>query len=431
MRKDFVLLLILVLFSSSTLVSLPVNAQFQGNITISSDGSISPSSAPLAQAGNTYALTGDVTGNITVNRTNAILDGGGRTIRGRVVVQALSSGVIKNCVITDTTIGLRLLDCSNVQVVSNTITKTGVNGILFYQSFDSHAIQIVGGRSNVVVGNNLADNFEGICLMETERNLIVANNITGSGNPTMFYSYGLAIWESSNNSIYHNNFIDNKLQTNVHPFTNVLQNMWDNSHQDGGNYWSDYWAQLEEFRKTHPNAESIYFLDDRNIDFHPLMQPFNILTYRLEIPAPTISILSPITQTYNNSNVPIDFVVDTTVNWTGYSLDREGNVTITGNPTPTMLRNGLHNVTIYANDTFGNMDASETVSFTVDAPEPFPLVPVAAAVVLISLGLLILSWKIKPRSGAVTPRRSQTTTKCSLNRVNSLFPHTPRWWRNA
>jgi len=396
MRKGFVLLLVLVLIYSSTLIFLPVKAQFQGNITISSDGSINPSSAPLAQAGNTYALTGDVTGNITVNRTNAILDGGGRTIRGGVVVQALSSGVIKNCVITDTTIGLRLLDCSNVQVVNNTITKTGVNGILYYQYFDSHAILIVGGRSNVIVGNNLADNFEGICLMETERNLIVANNITGSGNPTMFYSYGLAIWESSNNSIYHNNFIDNKLQTNVSPFTNVPQNMWHNNQLDGGNYWSDYWARLEEFRKTHPNAESIYFLDERNIDFHPLMQPFNISAYRLEIPAPKISILSPITQTYNNSNVPIDFVVDTTVNWTGYSLDREGNVTITGNTPLTMLRNGLHNLTVYATDTFGNMGASEPVNFTVDVPETFPLVPVAAAVVIavaVAAGLLLTRRK--------------------------------------
>jgi hypothetical protein len=43
------------------------------------------------------------------------------------------------------------------------------------------------------------------------------------------------------------------------------------------------------------------------------------------------------------------------------------------------LANGFHNVTVYAKDTFGNTGASETVSFTLKVPEPFPTTVAAVA----------------------------------------------------
>jgi len=112
--------------------------------------------------------------------------------------------------------------------------------------------------------------------------------------------------------------------------------------------------------------------------------------------APRISLLSPLNQTYYNSSVSVVFTVDKPVNWTGYSLDDQQNVTVPGNSSLTDLSNGLHNFTIFSNDTYGNMGASETVSFTVDVPEPFPFVPVAfavavIAVVFVAAGLLLVS----------------------------------------
>jgi hypothetical protein len=113
--------------------------------------------------------------------------------------------------------------------------------------------------------------------------------------------------------------------------------------------------------------------------------------------APEIKILTPANQTYNESNVSIVFTVNKPLNWTGYSLNEEGNVTVTGNFTLISLPNGIHNVTVYANDTLGNMGVSETIIFTVAVPElvpePFPVVPVAAAsiavVVAVGAGLLV------------------------------------------
>jgi hypothetical protein len=83
---------------------------------------------------------------------------------------------------------------------------------------------------------------------------------------------------------------------------------------------------------------------------------------------------------YNESSVDLVFTTDEAANWTGYSLDGEQNVTVTGNITIADLPNGSHTLAVYANDTLGNMGTSETVFFTVKEPEqePFPTATVAA-----------------------------------------------------
>ena len=111
---------------------------------------------------------------------------------------------------------------------------------------------------------------------------------------------------------------------------------------------------------------------------------------------PEIKILSPLNQLYNESRVSLIFGVKKPVNWMGYSLDGQDNVTISGNGTVTDLPNGLHNVTIYANDTYGNIGKSETVSFTVVVPEPFSVVPViavSAVAVLVVVAVLLVYHK--------------------------------------
>ncbi len=54
----------------------------------------------------------------------------------------------------------------------------------------------------------------------------------------------------------------------------------------------------------------------------------------------------------------------------GYSLDGQINETVSGNITLFGLSDGLHTITVYANDTAGNMGRSVTVYFTVNALPP-------------------------------------------------------------
>lgn len=116
--------------------------------------------------------------------------------------------------------------------------------------------------------------------------------------------------------------------------------------------------------------------------------------FTVQTTTPKIKTLSPINQTYTETNVPLMFTLDK-ANWTGYSLDGEQNNTINDNFTLNGLPNGLHNLTVYANDTYGNMGTSKTINFTVAVAEPesIPVVPVAAvsivAVAFVAAGLLV------------------------------------------
>ncbi len=83
-----------------------------------------------------------------------------------------------------------------------------------------------------------------------------------------------------------------------------------------------------------------------------------------------ISILSPENKTYTVDDVPLDFTVSELTSWIGYSLDSQANVTITGNTTLFDLADGSHSIVVYANDTAGNMGASDKIFFTVAIPPP-------------------------------------------------------------
>jgi hypothetical protein len=115
---------------------------------------------------------------------------------------------------------------------------------------------------------------------------------------------------------------------------------------------------------------------------------------------PLISVNSPENVNYTSRNVSLSFAVNRPVNWTGYSLDGQQNVTVAGNTTISNLSDGLHNVTVYANDTFGNTGFSQTVDFSVAAPSDgarFPVVVVAAVLVAVAVvaGVLVYLKKHK------------------------------------
>jgi len=113
---------------------------------------------------------------------------------------------------------------------------------------------------------------------------------------------------------------------------------------------------------------------------------------------PAVAIISPENETYTSSNVSLTFIVNKPAVWMGFSLDGQETVAVTSNATIAGLANGLHNVTVYANDTFGNTGASKTIPFTIDQPEPFPatlvVIGVASAAV-IGIGLLVYFKKRK------------------------------------
>ena len=83
MKKTVVLALIVVCLMALGVVCIrPVRAQYQGGITINADGSVTPSTAPIQQVGDTYILTSNIVGTIAIQRNNAVFDGNDHTIIG-------------------------------------------------------------------------------------------------------------------------------------------------------------------------------------------------------------------------------------------------------------------------------------------------------------------------------------------------------------
>jgi parallel beta-helix repeat protein len=287
--------------------------------------------------------------------------------------------------------GIELSYTSNVIVADNTIVDVGsllaMNGVLYA------GIYVEGGSSNIITGNNVERCMNGMAFDDTSYNLIVGNNITGSysfGTDSKGILFGL-FGKASNNTVYHNNFINN---IGGQAVDSDSVNVWDNGYPSGGNYWSDYNAKEIDNSGI---GSTPYVIDAQNKDRYPLMKPFNGAFYALQTAPPKISVLSPLNQTYNETSVPLVFTVDKQVNWTGYSLDGKQNVTVTGNCTIANVTNGVHSITVYANDTYGNMGASEIVTFTVAKPEPFPTTLVIAPIasVVVGVGLLVYFKKRK------------------------------------
>jgi hypothetical protein len=99
--------------------------------------------------------------------------------------------------------------------------------------------------------------------------------------------------------------------------------------------------------------------------------------------------------TYGPNSLPLNFTVTEDTAWIGCSLDGQANTTITGNTTFAGLPAGTHNITVYANDTAGNMGSSGTVHFLIS--DAFPTAWVAGAASLVVVGSILIVFYIKKR----------------------------------
>jgi parallel beta-helix repeat protein len=421
MKEIVVIALILISLMILGVVCVqPIKAQYQGDITINADGSISPSTAPIQQDDDVYILTGDLIGSrITVMRSYMTLDGDGHTIQGEasktasltpgqssnyggIFLESIHNVTVRGFSLKYCLVGISLNQSSHITISDNNITGTW--GYTYYSSYERGstdyttfqepaAISLWKSSSNKITGNRLEGNTFGLYLREhSEHNIIVGNIISGSANK------GVVVTVSPSNTFYHNNF-DNEL--NVYDSGQVISsqtisiNAWDNGKE--GNFWSDY-------NGPDANSDGIggspYRIDSNNQDRYPLMKP-----WEPDVAPPHISISSPENKTYDDSNVTLTFSTSEPTSKISYSLDGQDNVTVTGNTTLNEVPNGAHNLTVYATDKFGNTGASKIVYFNVEVPEPFPTIPAATAsaatIAVMGAGLLVYFKKRKHQAETV------------------------------
>jgi hypothetical protein len=107
---------------------------------------------------------------------------------------------------------------------------------------------------------------------------------------------------------------------------------------------------------------------------------------------PIISVLSLENKTYSRKDLALNFTVDEPTSWMGYCLDGQANVTVAENFTLTELPSGSHTLTFYANDTVGNMGASETINFSIATPFPTTVVATASIVTVACITAVLLVY---------------------------------------
>jgi hypothetical protein len=125
-------------------------------------------------------------------------------------------------------------------------------------------------------------------------------------------------------------------------------------------------------------------------------------------PPLTIKIVSPQNSTSFRSDVPLTFLISKTssldifssksvnISQITFSLDGQAEVMIRGNTTLTEIPNGMHNITVYAKDTQGDMGFSKTIFFAIVKTEPFPIINTAVisvTTVAIILSGIFVYWK--------------------------------------
>ncbi len=257
-------------------------------IYISPDGQVSPSAAPISNVGNSYyTFTADIYSSIVVGKDDIVIDGANHVIQGTdaydsrgIDLTGRSNVTVTNVKIQGFDYGVYLSSASN-NVLSQNDLASNYCGIWIAGSTDN----------NVISGNTMTNNeMYAIWLKESSNNKISENEFTLHANYTIYIrdsdgttisannieknQLGIFLYQSSNNILYHNNFIDNLNAFSSVSSTSVLNS----GSPPEGNYWSDY-------REIYSNATEVgglgiwdipYVIDESNQDDYPLVNPWSL-----------------------------------------------------------------------------------------------------------------------------------------------------------
>ena len=191
--------------------------------------------------------------NVTVRE---VQPGGGN--RQDVLFAFTNSSLVEDCSFSDRGYaGIQLQNCHNV-----TITECEI--INHY-----HGIRVDKSDFNSVKHNSIRDNFWTGIVMEGEGNQIVENNMNN-------YEENVALYRSTSNSIFHNNFLGGRVPLLYESYFNI----WDVGYPSGGNYWSDYddsdlfLGENQDQLGSDGIGDTHYVIDENNTDHYPLMNPW-------------------------------------------------------------------------------------------------------------------------------------------------------------
>jgi nitrous oxidase accessory protein len=247
---------------------------------------------------------------------------------------------------------------------NNTVTENFVsdNDVGIHIQSDEDPLRPSGlAKHNLIRNNTARNNSLGILIRhlgettEFARNEICENSIE-------YNNLGLNISGSTGNLIYNNNFINNSKQVAICESSN---NTWDGGYYAGGNYWSDHngadvlWGSYQNETGSDGIVDLPYEASSNPLEG----DRYQFVLENEWLAVPDINVVSPSNGTYRLNSFPLVFTINKPV-WASCSLDGQPNVTVVKNLMLHNLSIGVHNMTVYVNDTLGNEVSSKTV-FTI------------------------------------------------------------------
>ena len=277
--------------------SITLSGQSESNVTIDGGGSgdcVQISSSDVVINGFTitnaskYGIRADYSDiaidnvTITENEGNGIyfVHGKSFTIRnskidgnaGGIIYYSAASG---NAIVEDNTVTnnvgsgvhISLTEGKSATVRNNKIDDNAGS------SSDGIYVYIAGTGGVATIKNNLVEDSGryGIYLTGATNSAVAGNSVVKNG-------YGMRLYSSSDNLIFHNNFIEN---ANYNANDDGNSNSWDNGYPSAGNYWSDH-DGADDFKGPGQNQSGNDGIIDTtypipggsSVDRYPLMHPW-------------------------------------------------------------------------------------------------------------------------------------------------------------
>lgn len=320
---------------------------------------------------------------------------------------------ITNSNISSNLYGFYAYESDNGNFFNNTVNSNAGGGIwLSYSNFwnmenntvnfNSYGFMIGISDNNNVINNTVNSNDYGIDIEMSDSNMVSRNRVRNSStcgvkfesddtrynniteNIISSITWEICVEGSSTDNYFYNNYINGSscyLEPSAN-FWNLTKRAGTNI--AGGSYiGGNFWAKILDEEKPDPGfsftcrdddadgiCDSSYAIDSSNIDYLPL-------AYSTGQPGPYIAINTPQNISYNTLNLTINATVadGSGVNVTKAEINGLVNITLypcggnNYNNTYT-FNEGQNFVKIYANDSQGHANSSDTVFFNIDLVDP-------------------------------------------------------------
>jgi parallel beta-helix repeat protein len=178
-----------------------------------------------------------------------------------------TNSIIANMSVKDSYVGIDVISSSNNTIANNTILRSLFGVFLYAQSTYNNIIK------NNINGNGESTGLAGVVASQGSSYNAIEKNIISTHQ--LWLGYGVALeYFSNNNTIFHNDFIDNNAHASVFSSFN---NVWDDGYPSGGNYWKDY-ADSDHYCGQYQNEtggdgvwDTPYSIDQDNKDNYPII----------------------------------------------------------------------------------------------------------------------------------------------------------------